>query len=77
VLPSVETLLGALLLIGLRTKPVLIGCGLLTVVLTFGSALVQDWAATGQQLLYGLVFSALLFMRRYNGWSVDSWMGWD
>jgi thiosulfate dehydrogenase [quinone] large subunit len=77
VLPSVETLLGALLLIGLRTKPVLIGCGLLMVALTSGSALVQDWAVAGQQLLYGLVFSVLLFMRRYNGWSVDSWMGWD
>jgi thiosulfate dehydrogenase [quinone] large subunit len=76
-LPSVEMLLGALLLPGVRTKPVLIGCGVLMVVLTIGSALVQDWSATGWQLVYGLVFSVLLFMRRYNGWSVDSWMGWD
>ena len=40
-------------------------------VLTFGSSLVQDWAAAGTQLMYALVFSALLFLRRYNSWSVD------
>jgi thiosulfate dehydrogenase [quinone] large subunit len=40
-------------------------------VLTFGSALIQDWAAAGSQLIYALIFSLLLFMRRYNAWSLD------
>jgi thiosulfate dehydrogenase [quinone] large subunit len=42
------------------------------VVLTFGSSLVQDWSAAGAQLMYALVLSTLLFLHRYDGWSVDA-----
>jgi thiosulfate dehydrogenase [quinone] large subunit len=35
---------------------------------------VQDWSAAGQQLTYALVYSVLLFLLRYNGWSVDACM---
>jgi thiosulfate dehydrogenase [quinone] large subunit len=73
-LPSLETLLGALILIGLRTRATLIAASLLIVILTFGSALVQDWSAAGTQLLYAAVYAALLFLIRYNGWSIDAWM---
>jgi thiosulfate dehydrogenase [quinone] large subunit len=71
VLPAVEGLIGLLLLIGLKTRWALIAASLLMMVLTFGSALVQDWAAAGIQLMYALVFAVLLFLRRYNGWSLD------
>lgn len=71
VLPAIEALLGLLLLIGLRTRAALVAGSLLIMVLTFGSALVQDWPATGLQLTYALVYSVLLFLLRYNGWSVD------
>lgn len=71
VLPAIEALLGLLLLIGLRTRAALVAGSLLIMVLTFGSALVQDWSATGLQLTYALVYSVLLFLLRYNGWSVD------
>ena len=71
VLPGVEGLLGLLLLIGWKTRWALIGASLLMMVLTFGSSLVQDWNAAGAQLMYALVFSLLLFLRRYNGWSID------
>src|ERR1700733_4850857 len=73
-LPSIEGILGLLLLVGLRTRAVVISASLLIVVLTFGSALVQDWAAAGIQLTYAVVYAALLFLRRYNGWSVDAWV---
>jgi len=73
-LPAVEALLGLLLLIGVRTRAALVAGSLLIMVLTFGSALVQDWPAAGLQLTYALVYSALLFLLRYNGWSVDAWM---
>jgi thiosulfate dehydrogenase (quinone) large subunit len=73
-LPPIESILGLLLLIGLRTRAVLIGASLLIAVLTFGSALAQDWTAAGIQLNYALVYAALIFLRRHNGWSVDSWM---
>jgi thiosulfate dehydrogenase [quinone] large subunit len=72
VLPAIEALLGMLLLIGLRTRATLIAGMLLIMVLTFGSALVQDWPAAGLQLTYALVYSALLFLLRYNGWSLDA-----
>jgi len=74
VLPAIEGGLGLLLLIGLRTRAVLIAAGLLIMVLTFGSSLLQDWATAGTQLIYAAVYAALLFLCRYNGWSVDAWM---
>jgi thiosulfate dehydrogenase [quinone] large subunit len=74
VLPAVEALLGLLLLVGLRTRAALVGGSLLIMVLTFGSALVQDWSAASIQLTYALVYSILIFLLRYNGWSVDAWM---
>lgn len=74
VLPAIEALLGMLLLIGLRTRAALIAGSLLIMVLTFGSALVQDWPAAGLQLTYALVYSVLLFLVRYNGWSLDACM---
>jgi thiosulfate dehydrogenase [quinone] large subunit len=70
-LPAVEGLIGLLLLLGLKTRWALIAGSLLMMVLTFGSALIQDWAAAGSQLIYALIFSLLLFMRRYNAWSLD------
>jgi thiosulfate dehydrogenase [quinone] large subunit len=73
-LPSIEGILGILLLIGLRTRASLIAASLLIMVLTFGSALLQDWSAAGVQLTYAAVYAALLFLRRHNGWSVDAWM---
>jgi thiosulfate dehydrogenase [quinone] large subunit len=74
ILPSIESLLGLLVLIGLRTRAALIAASLLIAVLTFGSALLQDWSAAGTQLTYALVYSALIFLHRYNGYSIDSWM---
>ncbi|WP_433963952.1 MauE/DoxX family redox-associated membrane protein [Tunturiibacter gelidiferens] len=74
ILPSIEGLLGFLILTGLRTRAALIAASLLIVVLTFGSALLQDWATAGTQLTYALVYSVLIFLHRYNGWSIDSWM---
>lgn len=70
-LPPIEGLIGLLLLLGWKTRWALIAASLLMLVLTFGSSLVQDWAAAGAQLSYALVFSVLLFLRRYNAWSVD------
>lgn len=73
-LPPIEGLIGLLLLIGLKTRWALIAALLLMLVLTFGTALVQDWAITGSQLMYALVFASLLFLRQYNSWSLDGCM---
>jgi thiosulfate dehydrogenase [quinone] large subunit len=71
-LPWLEGLFGLLLLIGLRTRAALIGGAILMLVLTFGSSLIQDWQAASTQLLYAAVYAALLFLLRFNGWSIDA-----
>jgi len=57
VLPIVETLVGALVLFGFQTRRALISGSILMLVLTFGSALRQDWPTVGIQLTYSLVYS--------------------
>jgi len=71
VLPAIEGLIGLMLLMGWKTRPALIVSLLLMVVLTVGTSLVQNWPVTGSQLMYALVFATLLFLRRFNAWSVD------
>jgi thiosulfate dehydrogenase [quinone] large subunit len=71
-LPFIETLLGILLLVGLKTRWALVGgCGLLFV-LTFGSSLRQDWEITALQLIYTVVYTALLAGIRWNWFSMDT-----
>jgi thiosulfate dehydrogenase [quinone] large subunit len=73
-LPAIESGLGLLLLIGLRTRAALIAASALIIVLTFGSSLLQDWATAEIQLTYAVVYAALLFLHKYSGWSVDTWV---
>lgn len=73
-LPAIEGLLGLLILIGLRTRAALVAASLLIMLLTFGSSLLQDWTATGIQLTYALVYSILIFLHHYDGWSLDAWI---
>jgi thiosulfate dehydrogenase (quinone) large subunit len=63
VIPSVELLIGTLLILGLFTRATLTLALLLMFVLMFGIGLRQDWNVAGQQLLYALVLAILLFAR--------------
>jgi thiosulfate dehydrogenase (quinone) large subunit len=74
VLPGIETLLGLLILIGLRTRVALVGASLLMMVLTFGAAMIQDWSAAATQLVYAAIISGLIVLQRFDGWSVDAWL---
>jgi thiosulfate dehydrogenase [quinone] large subunit len=72
VIPVVEIVIGALLLLGVFTRQALVLAFLLLFVLMFGVTMKQDWNAAGQQLMYGLVlFVLLLFRERYD----CSWAG--
>jgi thiosulfate dehydrogenase [quinone] large subunit len=73
-LPAIEGLLGLLILAGLRTRAALVAASLVIMLLTFGSALLQDWPAAGTQLTYALVYSVLIFLHQYDGWSIDAWI---
>jgi thiosulfate dehydrogenase [quinone] large subunit len=73
-LPAIEGLLGLLILLGLRTRAALVAAGLVIMLLTFGSSLLQDWTATGIHLTYALVYSVLIFLHQHDGWSIDAWI---
>ena len=73
-LPGVESLLGLLILIGLRTRVALVATILNLMVLTFGSAMIQDWQGAGTQLIYSAIASGLIVLLRFDGWSVDAWL---
>lgn len=59
-------------LFGFQTGRALISGSVLMLVLTFGSALRQDWPTVGIQLTYSLIYSLLPAGKRFNSYSVDS-----
>jgi thiosulfate dehydrogenase [quinone] large subunit len=70
-LPWLEAALGLLIIIGFRTREALVAGALLMLGLTFGTALRQDWDVAAIQLLYSVVYAALIAALRYNSLSVD------
>jgi thiosulfate dehydrogenase [quinone] large subunit len=73
-LPWAEALIGLLLFAGLRTRAALITGSLLMLMLTFGTALRQDWQTAYLQLMYAVVYAALLAGRQNNLYSIDAVM---
>ncbi len=76
-LPWFEAGLGLLLLLGLWTRVALIGGALLIAVLTFGTALRQDWATAGTQLIYAVIYAALLAFLHWDCYSIDAMLARD
>ena len=70
-LPWVESILGLLVLFGIRTRLALVSGSLLILALTFGATLNQDWESAGLQLIYAIVYASLLAFRHYNTYSAD------
>ena len=70
-LPWAEAFLGFLLLVGLWTRFALIAGTLLILILTFGSTLIEDFGIAGLQLTYAIAYFGLLFLLRYNRYSID------
>jgi thiosulfate dehydrogenase [quinone] large subunit len=71
-LPILEAIVGASLLFGFHTRHALMLGAALMLVLTFGSALRQDWSTVGIQLTYSLVYCVLLAGARFDGYGLDS-----
>lgn len=67
-----EVIIGLLLLLGLWTRwSLLLGAALISA-LVFGTALRSDWDTLAIQILYALIYAALLAGREYNSYSVDA-----
>jgi thiosulfate dehydrogenase [quinone] large subunit len=70
-LPWAESIVGLLVLVGIRTRFALVAGSLLILTLTFGATLNQDWESAGLQLIYAIVYASLLAFRHHNAFSVD------
>jgi len=74
-LPFAEAAIGLLLILGLFTRHALIAAGLMIIALTFGSCLIENWEAAAFQLIYLIVFTALLALREAgNSISTDQFL---
>ena len=72
-IPFVELTVGALLILGLFFRFALVLGSLLMIVLTLGVCLAQNWTVAAEQLIYLLVFAALLASAQYDRYSIDGW----
>src|ERR1700730_11355282 len=70
-LPWAESIVGLLVLLGIRTRFALVAGSLLILTLTFGATLNQDWESAGLQLIYETVYASLRAFRQYNTLSID------
>ncbi len=74
-IPWIELALGVGLLLGLMTRMVLVSGAVFMMALTFGVTSNQQWDVAGEQLVYSVVFFALLFWVEWNEVSVYGWQG--
>lgn len=69
--PPVELIVGALLIVGLVTRGALIACLALMVMLMYGVTIVQNWDTAASQLIYDIILVALLAGLGFNQISLD------
>ena len=72
--PPVELVVGALMIIGLFTRGALIACFVLMAILMYGITIVQNWDGASSQLIYNVVLFILLAGLNFNRISVDNWL---
>lgn len=72
VLPVPEALIGALLILGFRTREALIAGSLTMIILVFGTATRQDWTTVGLQMVYALYYYLMLARLDDNWLAVDT-----
>jgi thiosulfate dehydrogenase [quinone] large subunit len=71
-LPWVESAIGLMLILGLKTRIALVAGSLMMTVLTFGTMVRQDFQTAWLQLGYVLIFFVLLALRSWNLISIDA-----
>lgn len=73
---TVEAIIGAMLILGWKTRWALFAMGLLMCSLTVGMLLLQNYGTAANILLYGTVASLLLFATRYDYFGIDRGFSW-
>jgi thiosulfate dehydrogenase [quinone] large subunit len=71
VVPGVEIVVGALLLLGYRTRWAIVGGIVLLATLLFGMIVLQDWEIVARHLIYALSFYVLLHNLEFNAFALD------
>jgi len=71
-LPWIEIAIGAMIIVGLKTRVALVVGGLMMTSLTFGTMFLGDFNLAWLQLTYAVAFFILLAMRSWNAVSVDA-----
>ena len=74
-LPWVESLIGLMIILGLRTREALVAGSLMMMLLTFGTMVRQDFQIAFLQLAYVIVFFLLLALRSWNLIAIDAIIG--
>ena len=74
-LPWIETALGIMLILGLKTRLALTVGGLMMTCLTFGTMFLMDFQLAWLQLTYAIAFFLLLATRSWNVISLDTLLG--
>src|SRR5262245_22064711 len=74
-LPWVESVIGLMIILGLKTREALVAGSLMMTILTFGTMVRQDFQIAFLQLAYVIVFFLLLALRSWNRISVDAAVG--
>lgn len=70
-LPFLEFVIGAMLVLGFKTKIAnFAGAGLI-IALLFGSSTIENWEAMGIQMIYALFFYILISRQEDNSYSLD------
>ena len=72
--PPVELIVGALMIIGFWTRGALIACFILMAILMYGITIIQNWDGASSQLIYNIVLFILLAGLSFNRISVDGWL---
>jgi thiosulfate dehydrogenase (quinone) large subunit len=74
-LPFVEVGLGVPLVLGLFTLPALMGTGVLMLLFTFGTTVVEDHEATGRNAVYALITFVLIWLSGHDRFGLDGVRG--
>lgn len=74
-IPWLEAVIGAALILGFQTRISLVAGSLLMTLLVTGTALKSDWSALGIQMVYVLCYYLLTCHARFDGWGIDAMTG--